>query len=48
PAPTNTTQQALVGNLPYSAHENDIADFFHQCQVDDVYLVKDRTTGQAK
>lgn len=42
------TMQALVGNLPYSAREDDVADFFHQCTVTDIYLVKDRETGNPK
>lgn len=40
--------QALVGNLPYSVHENDIGDYFQQCDVTDIFLVKDRETGDLK
>lgn len=42
-------QQALVGNLPYSVYENQIADLFAPCGgVDDIYLVRDRETGDPK
>lgn len=43
------TTKALVGNLPYSVGENDIDSFFSQCGgVDDIFLVKDRETGDPK
>lgn len=41
-------EQALVGNVPYTFQEQDIGEFFHQCGVTDVYLVKDRDTGDMK
>lgn len=37
-----------MGNLPYSADENDIADLFVECGVQDIYIVKDRETGDRK
>jgi len=38
-----------VGNLPYSVSENEIDDFFSQCGgLDDIFLVKDRDTGDPK
>lgn len=40
--------QALVGNLPYSVRDDDIADFFQACGVTDIHLVKDRETGDLK
>lgn len=45
---TVVTLQALVGNLPYSANEDDIAHFFEQCGVTDIYLVRDRDTGDPR
>lgn len=48
-AATQHNQQALVGNLPYSVGENEIDNFFSQCGgVDDIFLVKDRETGDPK
>lgn len=41
-------EQALVGNLPYSVLADDIGAFFGDCGVTDVYLVKDRDTGDLK
>ncbi|CAM9741348.1 unnamed protein product, partial [Hapterophycus canaliculatus] len=41
-------QQALLGNLPYTALENEIGEVFSQCGVEEVFLVKDRNTGNPK
>ena len=41
-------EQALVGNLPYSIQENHIAEFFYDCGVTDIFLVRDRETGEMK
>ena len=40
----------FVGNLPYSATEADITDFFTQAgvTVDSVNVMRDRFTGQAR
>lgn len=46
--PPSQQQQALVGNLPYSVRDNEIAEVFSQCGVEDVFLVKDRNTGDPK
>lgn len=37
-----------MGNLPYSVHDQDIYEFFFDCDVVDIYLVKDRETGDMK
>ena len=42
------SNQALVGNLPYRIRDQDIMEFFHECGVTDIYLVKDRETGDMK
>jgi len=40
----------FVGNLPYSASENDVQSFFEQAGVapDSVSVVRDRFSGEAK
>lgn len=41
--------QALVGNLPYSIQDVDVANFFSDCgHVTDIYLVRDRETGDMR
>ena len=43
-------KKLFVGNLPYSANETDIQNFFtdHGVAVDSVTVMRDRFTGQAR
>lgn len=43
-------KKLFVGNLPYSANETDIQNFFadHGINVDSVTVMRDRFTGQAR
>jgi RNA recognition motif-containing protein len=43
-------KKLFVGNLPYSANENDIQSFFENAgvAVDSVTVMRDRFTGQAR
>ncbi|CAM9172750.1 unnamed protein product, partial [Discosporangium mesarthrocarpum] len=46
--PNEPPFKARVGNLPYSIREDDLAGFFEDCDVTDIYLVRDRATGDLK
>lgn len=37
-----------MGNLPFTVQNQDISEFFYECGVTDIYLVKDRETGDLK
>jgi RNA recognition motif-containing protein len=43
-------KKLFVGNLPYSANETDVQNFFssHGVAVDSVTVMRDRFTGQAR
>ena len=43
-------KKLFVGNLPYSANENDVQGFFESAgvTVDSVTVMRDRFTGQAR
>jgi RNA recognition motif-containing protein len=43
-------KKLFVGNLPYSANETDLQNFFadHSITVDSVTVMRDRFTGQAR
>jgi cold-inducible RNA-binding protein len=43
-------KKLFVGNLPYSANENDVQSFFESAgvSVDTVTVMRDRFTGQAR
>jgi RNA recognition motif-containing protein len=43
-------KKLFVGNLPYSANEQDLQNFFadHGVNVDTVTVMRDRFTGQAR
>jgi RNA recognition motif-containing protein len=43
-------KKLFVGNLPYSANETDVQNFFsdHGVAVDTVTVMRDRFTGQAR
>jgi RNA recognition motif-containing protein len=43
-------KKLFVGNLPYSANETDVQNFFadHGVTVDSVTVMRDRFTGQAR
>lgn len=43
-------KKLFVGNLPYSANENDVQNFFadHGVAVDSITVMRDRFTGQAR
>ena len=43
-------KKIFVGNLPYSANETDVQNFFaeHGVTVDSVTVMRDRFTGQAR
>jgi len=43
-------KKLFVGNLPYSANETDIQNFFtdHGIAIDSVTVMRDRFTGQAR
>ena len=43
-------KKLFVGNLPYSANETDVQNFFssHGVTIDSVTVMRDRFTGQAR
>ena len=43
-------KKLFVGNLPYSANETDVTNFFsgHGVTIDSVTVMRDRFTGQAR
>ena len=43
-------KKLFVGNLPYSANETDVQNFFsdHGVAIDSVTVMRDRFTGQAR
>lgn len=43
-------KKLFVGNLPYSANETDVQNFFadHGVNIDSVTVMRDRFTGQAR
>jgi RNA recognition motif-containing protein len=43
-------KKLFVGNLPYSANETDVQNFFadHGITIDSVTVMRDRFTGQAR
>jgi RNA recognition motif-containing protein len=40
--------QAFLGNIPYNARENDIADLFVDMEVEDIYIVREQDTQRSK
>lgn len=48
PLPTKPPYTAHVGNLSFDANEAEISDFFSQCSVSNVRLVRDKMEDRPK